>query len=57
MLRINAYMWNLEKQYRWTYVQGRDRVTGVDNRRVYTVWGGKGGMNGETGITYIHHPV
>ena len=27
MQYINAYMWNLEKCYRWTYLQGRNRDT------------------------------
>ena len=33
ILYINAYMWNLEKWYRWTYLQGRNRDTDVENRR------------------------
>ena len=27
ILYFNAYIWNLEKQYRGTYLQGRDRHT------------------------------
>ena len=27
---INAYMQNLEKWYRWTYLQSRNRDTGVE---------------------------
>ena len=27
---LNAYIWNLEKQYWWTYVQGRNRRRLVD---------------------------
>ena len=26
ILYINAYMWNLEKWYRWTYLQGRNEM-------------------------------
>ena len=39
---INAYMWNLEKWYRWTGLQGRNRVTDVENKCMDTK-GGKGG--------------
>ena len=28
---INAYMWNLEKGYRWTYPHGRNRDAGIEN--------------------------
>ena len=55
-------MWNLEKWYRSTGLQGRNRDTDVENRRMDTKgwkWGGGGGggMNWETGIdiyTLIH---
>ena len=33
---INAYMWNLEKWYRWTGLQGRNRDTDVENKRMDT---------------------
>ena len=33
---INAYMWNLEKCYRWTSLQGRNRDTDVENKRMDT---------------------
>ena len=29
---INAYMWNLEKWYRWAGLQGRNRDTDVENK-------------------------
>ena len=29
---INTYMWNLEKQYWWTYLQGKIRVSDMDKR-------------------------
>ena len=38
---INAYMWNLEKWYRWTGLQGRNRDTDVENKCMDTK-GGKG---------------
>ena len=53
---INTYMWNLEKWYRWTGLQGRNRDTDVENKRMDTKWGetggsdGGGGMNWEIGI-------
>ena len=33
---INAYMWNLEKRYRWTSLQGRNWDTDVENKRMDT---------------------
>ena len=52
---INTYMWSLEKWYRWTGLQGRNRVTDVENKRMDTKEGkcrrGSGdGMNWEIGI-------
>ena len=52
---INAYMWNLEKWYRWTSLQGRNRDTDVENKCMDPKggkWGsgGGGGMNWEIGI-------
>ena len=44
ILYINAYMWNLEKWYRCTYLQGRNRNADVGNRRVDTEGEGEGGM-------------
>ena len=36
---INAYMWNLEKWYRRTGLQGRNRDIDVDNKRMDTKGG------------------
>ena len=33
---INAYMWSWEKQYRWTYLQDRNRDADVQNGHVDT---------------------
>ena len=44
---INAYMWNLEEWYRWTYLQSRNRDTDVENKHMDTKEG-KGGW-GELG--------
>ena len=56
ILYINAYMWNLEKWYRWTGLQGRNIDTDVENKRIDTNGGkaagagGGGVMNWEIGI-------
>ena len=47
---VNTYMWNLEKWYRWTYLQGRNRDADVENGRVDTEGEGKSGMNWEIRI-------
>ena len=47
---LNAYIWNLERWYWWTCLQGRNGDTDVENRLVNTVREGKSGMNGETSI-------
>ena len=41
---INAYIWKLEKWNWWTYLQGRNRDTDIEN----TVGEGEGGMNWES---------
>ena len=46
---INAYMWHLEKWYRWIGLQGRNRDTDVENKRMDT----KGEKVG--GHTWILH--
>ena len=48
-----AYMWNLEKWYRWTCLQSRNRVTDVENKLTDTKGERGGGMNWEIG-TDIH---
>ena len=50
ILYINAYIWDLEKQYWWTNLQGRNRNTDAKNRLVDTVEEGKGGINWESSI-------
>ena len=47
ILYINAYIWNLEKWYRWTYLQGRNRNADIENGCVDTGEEGEGGMNWE----------
>ena len=52
---INAYMWNLEKWYRWTYWQSRNRDTDVENKHMDTKRNGGVGMNWEIKIDiYIY---
>ena len=36
---INSYAWNLEKWYRWTGLQGRNRDTDVENKHTDTKGG------------------
>ena len=44
ILYINAYMCNLEKWYRWTSLQGRNRDTDVENKPMDTKTGKRGVM-------------
>ena len=34
--QISYDMWNLKKWYKWTYLQNRNRVTGVENKPMVT---------------------
>ena len=43
-------MWNLEKWYRRTYLQSRNRVTDVENKPMVTNRGRGGRMNWEIAI-------
>ena len=45
-----AYTWNLEKWYRLTYLQSRDRDTGGENKLMDTKGEEQGGMNWEIGF-------
>ena len=45
-----AYMWNLEKWYKWTYSQNRNRVTDVKNKLMVTRREKGGGINWKIGI-------
>ena len=44
----NTYMWNLEKWYGWTYLQGRNRDAEVENGWVDMEGGEVAGTNWET---------
>ena len=50
MLYINTYTWNLEKWYWWTYMLGRNRDMGIQNRFMHTVEEGEVGMNWESSM-------
>ena len=43
-------MWNLEKWYRSTYLQGRNRDMDIENRHVDIEGEGEGGTNWEIGF-------
>ena len=45
-----AYMWNLKKWYKRTYLQNRNRVTDVENKLMITKGQSGGKLNWETGI-------
>ena len=47
---IKAYIWNLEKWYWWTYLQGKNGDTDIENRLVGAVGEGESRMNGESSI-------
>ena len=48
---INAYMYNIEKWYRRTYLQNRNRDTDIENKHMDTKKGrGKGRKDWEIGI-------
>ena len=49
-IHVDAYVENLEKQYWWTYLQGRNRDTDVENSLVDTVKDVEGGMNWDSNI-------
>ena len=53
---INAYIWNLERHYRWSYLQGSKGDADIKNRPLVTVGEGKGEMTWESSIEtcYFH---
>ena len=52
---INAYMWNLEKWYRWSYLQGRNRDPDAENKCMDTKGEEEVGGIGRLGLTYTHY--
>ena len=47
---INAYIWNVERWYWWTYLQSSNGDTDIENRFGDTVGEGDGGTNGESSM-------
>ena len=48
---INTYIWNLENWHKSSYLQSKNRDTGVKNKYMDTKGeGGLGGMNWKVGI-------
>ena len=52
-----AYVWNLGKWYRWTYLQNRNRVTDVENKLRVTKGERRGGVNREVEIGRYDTPL
>ena len=50
-------MWNLEKLYRWPYMQNRNRDTDTENKLLDTKQGKEGGMNWRLGLTYTQWSI
>ena len=41
-----AYIWNMKKRYKWTYLQNRNRLTDIENKLTVTKGErGGGGIN------------
>ena len=50
ILYINTCIWNVERWYWWTYLQGSNGDTDIENRLVDMVREGEGGTNGENSV-------
>ena len=50
IMYINMCVWNLERWYWWTYFQGGNGDSDIENRLVDTVWEGDGGTNRESSM-------
>ena len=40
-----AYVWNLKKWYKWTYLQSRNRLTDLESEHMVTEWGKERGKD------------
>ena len=49
---IKAYIWNLEKWYRWPYLRSRNRDTSIESKCISTKGEGGVGWVGRLGLTY-----
>ena len=47
---LYMYIWNLERRYQWSYIQGKKGDTEVKNRLLDSVGEGEGGMIWENSI-------
>ena len=47
---ILTYIWDLEKWYQWTYLQGSNGNADIEKGLVDTVWEGQGGAKEESGM-------
>ena len=52
-----TYTRNLKKQYKWTYLPKRNRVTDVENELMVTSEGGRKGQIERLGLTYINYYI
>ena len=52
---ISTYMCSLEKWYRWTYLQGRNKDADVENRHMDIAGEGEGRMNWEISNDNINY--
>ena len=55
ILYINAYIWNLERWYWWTHLQGSNGKVDMENRFLDTMEEGKGGLNWESSMETHYH--
>ena len=56
--QYNAYIWNLERWYWWTYLQSSNGDADLENRLLDTAEEGEGGTNWENSMeTYISRYV
>ena len=54
ILYINAYIWNLERRYWWTYLQGSRGDADIENKLLDTAWEREGGMIWESSIETLY---
>jgi len=52
-----SYMWNVEKWYRWTYLQSRHWDIDIQSGYLGARGGRGAGSAGRMGLTYIHYHV
>ena len=55
-LYMNSYIWNLERQYQWSYTKGSKGDTDVENILLDSVGEGEGGVIWENSIEICSLP-